>query len=130
MTRSELERDQREDEGDPRLRSERRRIHASLARSGARAACVVVNPTHLAVALSHRAGADDPPFVLAKASGARAASLRREARRLGVPVIHDRPLARALFRLADVGEAIPEELYEATAAVLAYVHALARGDGP
>jgi type III secretion protein U len=130
MTRSELERDQREDEGDPRLRSERRRIHASLARSGARAACVVINPSHLAVALSHRRGAEDPPFVLAKASGARAATLRREARRLGVPVIHDRPLARALFRLADVGEAIPEELYEATAAVLAHVHAPAGGDRP
>jgi type III secretion protein U len=130
MTRSELERDQREDEGDPRLRSERRRVHASLIRSGARAACVVVNPTHLAVALSHREGVEDPPFVLAKASGGRAASLRREARRLGVPVIHDRPLARALFRLADVGEAIPEELYEATAAVLAHVHAIPGGDGP
>jgi flagellar biosynthesis protein FlhB len=42
-------------------------------------------------------------------------------------VVHDRPLARALFRLADVGDAIPEELYEATAAVLAHVHALAPG---
>jgi type III secretion protein U len=128
MTRSEVERDLREDEGDPRLRSERRRLHASLAGSGARAACLVVNPSHLAVALAHRRGSDDPPVVLAKASGARAAALRREARRLGVPVVHDRPLARALFRLADVGDAIPEELYEATAALLAYIHGLAPGE--
>lgn len=127
MTRSELERDLREDEGDPRLRAERRRLHASLAGKGARAACVVVNPSHLAVALAHRRDGDDPPVVLAKASGARAATLRREARRMGVPVVHDRSLARALFRLADVGEAIPEELYGATAAVLAYVHGLAPG---
>ena len=127
MTRSELERDLREDEGDPRLRAERRRLHASLAGKGARAACVVVNPSHLAVALAHRRDGDDPPIVLAKASGARATTLRREARRMGVPVVHDRPLARALFRLAEVGEAIPEELYEATAAVLAYVHGLAPG---
>jgi type III secretion protein U len=125
MTRSELERDLREDEGDPRLRAERRRLHASLAGKGARAACVVVNPSHLAVALAHRRDRDDPPVVLAKASGARAATLRREARRMGVPVMHDRSLARALFRLADVGEAIPEELYEATAVILAYVHGLA-----
>ena len=125
MSRSELERDLREDEGDPRLRSERRRLHGSLAGKGARAACVVVNPSHLAVALAHRREGDDPPIVLAKASGARAAALRREARRTGVPVVQDRALARALFRLADVGEAIPEELYEATAAVLAYVHGLA-----
>jgi flagellar biosynthesis protein FlhB len=87
----------------------------------------VVNPSHLAVALAHRRDGDDPPVVLAKASGARAATLRREARRMGVPVVHDRSLARALFRLADVGEAIPEELYGATAAVLAYVHGLAPG---
>jgi type III secretion protein U len=127
MNRSELERDLREDEGDPRLRSERRRLHASLGGSGARAACLVVNPSHLAVALAHRRGGEDPPVVLAKASGGRAVALRREARRLGVPVVHDRPLARALFRLADVGDAIPEELYEATAAVLAHVHALAPG---
>lgn len=125
MTRSELERDLREDEGDPRLRAERRRLHASLAAKGARAACVVVNPSHLAVALAHRRDGDDPPVVLAKASGARASTLRREARRMGVPVVHDRQLARALFRLAEVGEAIPEELYEATAAVLAYVRGLA-----
>ena len=128
MSRSELERDLREDEGDPRQRSERRRLHASLAGKGERAACVVVNPSHLAVALAHRREENDPPIVLAKASGAMAAALRREARRMGIPVVRDRALARALFRLADVGEAIPEELYEATAAVLAYVHGLASGE--
>lgn len=127
MTRAELERDRREDEGDPRQRAERRRLHASMAGGGGRPTCLVVNPTRLAVALSHRRGGDDPPVVLAKAAGERAVWLRREARRLGIPVVPDRALARALFRLADVGEAIPEELYEATAAVLAYVHGLDAG---
>ncbi len=127
MTRAELERDHREDDGDPRQRAERRRLHASLAGAPGRATCLVVNPTRLAVALAHRRGGDDPPVVLGKASGIRAAALRREARRIGIPVVHDRALARALFRLADVGEAIPEELYEATAAVLAYVHGLDAG---
>lgn len=127
MTRTEAERDQREDDGDPRQRTERRRLHASLAGAPGRPTCVVVNPTRLAVALAHRRGGDDPPIVLGKASGVRAAALRREARRLGIPVVHDRALARALFRLADVGEAIPEELYAATAAVLAYVHGLDHG---
>ena len=124
MTRAELERDQREDDGDPRQRAERRRLHASLVGAPGRPTCLVVNPTRLAIALAHRRGGDDPPVVLGKASGIRAAALRREARRLGIPVVHDRSLARALFRLADVGEAIPEELYEATAAVLAHVHGL------
>ncbi len=130
MTRTEAERDHREDEGDPRLRAERRRLHASLGSAPSRAACVVVNPTRLAVALAHRRGDDEPPVVLGKASGSRAAALRREARRLGIPVVQDRALARSLFRLADVGEAIPEELYEATAAVLAHVHAMATRGSP
>ena len=129
MTRSELERDQREDDGDPRHRAERRRLHASLAAPPSRPTCLVVNPTRLAVALAHRRGGDDPPVVLGKGSGARAVALRREARRLGIPVVQDRALARALFRLADVGEAIPEELYEATAAVLTHVHGLDAGGG-
>lgn len=124
MTRAELERDQREDDGDPRQRAERRRLHASMVGAPGRPTCLVVNPTRLAIALAHRRGGDNPPVVLGKASGIRAAALRREARRLGIPVVHDRSLARALFRLADVGEAIPEELYEATAAVLAHVHGL------
>lgn len=127
MTRSELERDHRQDEGDPRHRAERRRLHASLAGPPGRPTCLVVNPTRLAVALAHRRGGEDPPVVLGKGAGARAVALRREARRLGIPVVQDRALARALFRLADVGEAIPEELYEATAAVLAHVHGLVAG---
>jgi len=127
MTRPELERDQREDEGDPRHRSERRRLHASLASAPGRPTCLVVNPTRLAVALAYRRGGDDPPVVIGKGSGAQAVALRREARRLGIPVVQDRALARALFRLADVGDAIPEELYEATAAVLAHVHGLEAG---
>ncbi len=122
MTRAEQEREHREDEGDPRLRAERRRIQAGPPSSAPPAACVVVNPTRLAVALGHRRGSDDPPLVLAKGAGRRAASLRRAARLRGIPVVRDPALARALFRLAEVGEAIPEELYEAVAAVLAHVH--------
>jgi type III secretion protein U len=124
MSRSEVERDVREDEGDPRLRAERRRLQRSAATATRRPACVVVNPTHLAVALRHRKGDEAAPVVTAKGAGARAAALRREARRLGIPVVHDPPLARALYRLADVGDEVPEELYEATAVVLAHVHGL------
>lgn len=121
MSRAEIERDLREDEGDPRLRAERRRLHASLSAGPARPACVVVNPTRLAVVLAWPRDRDGAPLVLGKGSGRIARALRREARRLGIPVVHDRPLARALFQLAEVGEAIPEELYAATAAVLAWL---------
>jgi type III secretion protein U len=133
MTRDEVVREQREDEGDPRHRAERRRRHRALLEAApiARATCVVVNPTHLAVALRHdRAAADEAPVVVAKGAGAEAARIRRAARRAGVPVVHDVALARALWRLAHLGEVIPEELYEAAAAVLVHVHGLAPEAGP
>lgn len=124
MTRGERLREQRDEQGDPRLGAERRRLHRALAEVEPlrRATCLVVNPTHLAVALRHARGSEDPPVVLAKAAGPSAARLRREARLAGVPVVRDVALARALFRLAEVGDAIPVELYDAAAAVLVHVH--------
>ena len=123
MTRDEVRREHRQDEGDPRHRAERRRLHRALATAAplGRAACLVVNPTHVAVALEHARGSEDAPVVIAKATGLAAARLRREARRTGVPIVRDVALARALFRLADVGEEIPVELYEAAAAILVHV---------
>jgi flagellar biosynthesis protein FlhB len=127
MTRAEVERDHREEEGDPRLRAERRRRHGALAAGppSPPVAVVVVNPTHLAVALTHPPGGDLPPRVAWMASGTRAAVLRRRARRSGVPVVEDVPLARSLFRLAEAGEPIPDELHHAVAVVLARVAPLA-----
>ena len=130
MTRDEVRRETKEEEGDPRHRAERRRLHRGIALAGpvSRAACVVVNPTHLAVALEHRRGSDEAPVVLAKGAGAQAERIRTLARRSGVPTVRDVTLARALFRLAEVGEAIPEDLFEAAAVVLAHVYGLARGE--
>jgi type III secretion protein U len=130
MSRDEVRREAREEEGDPRHRAERRRLHRSLAEAAplARATCLVVNPTHVAVALQHRRGSGEAPRVLAKGRGEAAARLRSQARRSGVPIVHDPALARALHRLAEVGEEIPEELYDAAAAVLAHLHGAPPGE--
>jgi flagellar biosynthesis protein FlhB len=132
MTRQEVRREQREDEGDPRHREARRRRHRALLEAGpvARATCVVVNPTHLAVALRHRRGVDEAPRVVAKGRGAEARRIRSEARRAGVPVVRDVALARALHQLAEVGEEIPEPLYDAAAAVLVHLYAAPDGAAP
>lgn len=124
MTRDEVRREVREDEGDPAHRAERRRAHRALLDGGpvARATVVVVNPTRIAVALRHDRGEDDAPRVLAKGSGLAAARIRSAARRAGVPIVRDVPLARALHRLADVGDEIPEELYDAAAALLVHLY--------
>ncbi|WP_242394651.1 EscU/YscU/HrcU family type III secretion system export apparatus switch protein [Anaeromyxobacter oryzisoli] len=124
MTRDEVRREQREDEGDPAHRAERRRRHRGLLEAGpiSRATVVVVNPTHVAVALHHDRAGEDAPRVVAKGTGEAAARIRSAARRAGVPVVREVALARALHRLAEVGDEIPEELYEAAAAVLAHLY--------
>ncbi len=124
MTRDEVRREQKEDEGDPLHRAERRRRHRALLEAGpvGRATVVVVNPTHVAVALRHDRAREEAPRVVAKGTGLAAARIRSAARRSAVPIVRDVALARALHRLADVGDEIPEELYEAAAAVLAHLY--------
>jgi flagellar biosynthesis protein FlhB len=132
MSRDEVKREAREQEGDPRRRAEQRRHHRALAQADplGRATCLVVNPTHVAVALHHRRGGGEAPRVLAKGTGAAAARLRARARRAGIPIVRDPPLARALHRLAEVGDEIPEELYDAAAALLAHLHGTTRPEPP
>lgn len=132
MTREAVRRELREDQGDPRHREARQRSHRALLEAGpvSRATCVVVNPTHLAVALRHERGLDEAPRVVAKGRGGQARRIRSEARRAGVPVVRDVALARALHALAEVGEEIPEPLYQAAAGVLAHLHARAAGAAP
>ncbi|MBV9276737.1 MAG: EscU/YscU/HrcU family type III secretion system export apparatus switch protein [Candidatus Eremiobacteraeota bacterium] len=122
MTLEEFKRDQKETEGDPLLRSRRRsmqRQHSSSAVGRlAEAAFVVVNPTHLAVALEYRPPMVAVPRVLIRAADHAALRLREEAVRAAVPLVEDAPLARALFNLSSSGESIPFELYVAVAAVV------------
>jgi type III secretion protein U len=124
MTTDEVRREHRDDEGDPSHRAERRRRHRALLEAGpiSRATVVVVNPTHVAVALRHDRAGEDAPRVVAKGTGEAAARIRSAARRAGVPIVRDVALARALLRLAEVGDEIPEELYQAAAAVLAHLY--------
>lgn len=125
MTRDEVRRELREDEGDPEHKAERRRVHRALVEAApvARATVVVVNPTRVAVALRHERDGEGAPRVVAKGTGLAAARIRSAARRAGVPIVRDVALARAIHRLAEVGDEIPEELYDAAAALLAHLYA-------
>jgi type III secretion protein U len=123
MSRDEVKREHKESEGDPHHKARRKAAHRALmngtaARGVKAATAVVVNPTHVAVALRYEPLEADAPTVVAKGEGEGAAKLRAEAVRLGVPMVRDIPLARALHRTCEVGEQIPEELFEAAAAVL------------
>ncbi len=122
MSREEVKREYKESEGDPHHKAQRKAQHRQLSQGGAargvqKATAVVVNPTHIAVALRYDTEECDAPYLVAKGQEEDALALRREARRLGIPVLRDVPLARSLIHY-DIGEPIPEELYQAAAAVL------------
>lgn len=127
MTKDELRREYKEDEGDPLIRSRRRRRHRELAKAQVavevpRADVVLVNPTHIAVALRYRAGEDRAPRVTAKGKGQLAEVMRDLARANGIPIVENVPLARLLYRRVKVGRAVPADTFKAVAAVLAFVY--------
>ncbi len=85
---------------------------------------VVTNPTEFAVALKYDAGTMHAPRVIAKGQGLMAARIREIAIANGVPILERKPLARALYKLVEVGQEIPEQFYGAVAEILAYVYEL------
>ena len=134
MTREELKQESKEDEGDPHQRAHVRKLQRDAARERGlsevpKAAVVITNPTHFAVALTYERELSSAPQVVAKGSGAFAKRIIRVAHRHGVPVIERKPLARLLFRVVDVGQEIPVELYRAVAEILAQVYRYSRGAG-
>ena len=122
MSRDEVRREYREQEGDPRHRAHRRAAHRQLllagrARGVKAASVVVVNPIHLAVALRWAPEECEAPYLVARGREEQARALRAEALALGIPVVRDVTLARGLAQY-DVGQEVPEELYRAAAVVL------------
>jgi flagellar biosynthesis protein FlhB len=127
MTKEELKRDMREEDGDPLIKGRRRRRYRDLLKNRAalevpRADALVVNPTHIAIAIRYRAGQDRAPLVTAKGKGMLAEHMRDLARRHGVPIVEDVPLARLLYKKVKPGRTVPVETYKAVAAILAWVY--------
>lgn len=127
MSRQDLRDEYKETEGNPQIRSRirglqrqmrRRRVKADVSR----AAVVLTNPTHYAVALGFDFVRMDAPKVLAKGRNLLAEEIKAEARWAGVPIVENPPLARSLYRTVEVGQSIPAELYAAVAAILAYLY--------
>jgi flagellar biosynthesis protein FlhB len=123
MSKDEIKREYKESEGDPQLKAQRERAHHEMLAQATvgnvrNATVVVVNPTHLASALRYdEAEGDEAPVVVANGEGDLAKRIVEAAHAYGIPVVRDVPLARALAEL-EVGDAIPEALYEAVAEIL------------
>jgi len=123
MSFAELKRDLKQTEGDPLQRGRRRQAHRDLVRGSIGrlkdAAFVIANPTHVAIALEYAPPAVAVPRVLIRAVDAGARAVVERARILGVPVVRNVALARALLATAEVGRPIPRDQYGAVAFVVA-----------
>ncbi|MGA2987064.1 MAG: EscU/YscU/HrcU family type III secretion system export apparatus switch protein [Terriglobia bacterium] len=127
MTRQEVRQDFREMEGHPAIRGRIRRLQREMrrrrmVRDVARATVVVTNPNEYAVALEYTPATMAAPVVVAKGRNLFAQKIKREARWHGIPVVENPPLAQALYRAAEVGQAIPAKLYTAVAEILAFIY--------
>lgn len=129
MTRQEIRDELREHEGDLAVKARRRRLARELLRRAmladvANADVVVVNPTHVAVALRYDPRRDRAPVVLAKGLDHLATTIRERARLAGVPIVEDPPLARVVYVATRVGDPIPASLFLVVARLLAFVYRL------
>jgi flagellar biosynthetic protein FlhB len=128
MSKYEVRKEHKDIEGDPQIKARIRGIQFEIARKRMlsdvpEADVVVTNPTHYAVAIRYANGTQ-APVVLAKGQDHVARMIKKIARESRVPVIENKPLARSLHKQVDVGQGIPESLFQAVAEVLAYVYRL------
>jgi type III secretion protein U len=126
MTKDEVKREYKESEGDPIVKGQRKQLAQEFAMSDTRkqvgrASAVVVNPTHLAVAIRYDPETTALPLVVAKGRMLRAQAIRVEAERAGVPIFRNVPLARQLFADVAEGDYVPDELFDVVAEILAWV---------
>jgi flagellar biosynthetic protein FlhB len=129
MSKQEVKEEMKRMDGDPLIKSRRRQIAMQIARNRLRAEVpradvVVTNPTEYAVALKYDAQSMNAPRVIAKGQGYMAMQIRQIAVAHGIPILERKPLARALYRLVEVGGEIPEQFYQTVAEILAYVYEL------
>jgi flagellar biosynthetic protein FlhB len=129
MTKQEVKDEFKQTYGDPKVKARIRGIQLEMARrrmmeAVPEADVVITNPTHLAIALKFDAREMIAPRVVAKGAGFVAQRIREVAAENQIPIIEEKPLAQALFKMVEIGGYIPAELYRAVAEVLAYVYRL------
>ena len=124
MTKDEVKDELKQMEGDPRVKAKQKQkmfemMRRRMMQEVPKADVIITNPTHIAVALRYDALEAPAPMVVAKGADHLAEKIKEIAREAGVPIRENKPLARALYKSVEVGEVIPEEMYQAVAAILA-----------
>jgi len=128
MSKQEVKDEMKQTEGDPQIKGkirqkQRQMAMARMMKEVPKADVIITNPTHYAVALSYEQGMT-APTVIAKGQDLVAQRIKEIGREARVPIIENKPLARTLFAVVQVGDSVPQELYQAVAEVLAYVYRL------
>lgn len=131
MSKDEVKKEYKQSEGDPHHKAHRKQMHMEIMESAQMesvksADVIVTNPDHVAVALKYDREKDAAPRVLAKGLDFKAETIKEIARAADVPLLRNVPLAHALLRV-EVGQDIPEDLYDAVAEVLNFVYGLKEG---
>ena len=129
MSRRDIQREMKEDSGDPHMRGHRKRLahewsNQNTVRAVRGATAVVTNPTHLAVAIVYEPGETVVPVVVAKGEGYIAQLIRETAEDAGVPIMQNIPLARGLFAKVEIEEFIPVEFFDAVAELLRWAEGI------
>lgn len=133
MTKEEVKREHKDQEGDPQAKAARQRAHQEILQYAMlqqvrKADVVIVNPDHIACALQYDPDEGDAPRLVASGRNYLAEKIKEIAREEGIPIARDVPLARAMIEL-EIDQPIPETLYEALGAVLRWVGQAARARG-
>ncbi|MFC1478635.1 flagellar biosynthesis protein FlhB [Candidatus Margulisiibacteriota bacterium] len=129
MTKQEVKEEYKRLEGDPQIKRRMRQMQREMSQSRMmgnvpKSDVVVTNPTEIAVAIQYDTSSMSAPVVLAKGQRINAKKIRKAAEDNFIPVVENRSLARALFKMVEVGQSIPYDLYKAVAEVLAFVYNL------
>jgi flagellar biosynthetic protein FlhB len=129
MTKQEVKDERKAREGDPTVKGRIRKAQREAARlrmmeAVPTADVVVTNPTNLAIALKYDAERMVAPQVIAKGAGLIAERIRKIAEEKGIPIVENRALAQTLYKVVEIGQSIPVNLYKAVAELLAYVYRL------
>ena len=128
MSKQEVKDEMKQTEGDPQIKGkirqkQRQMAMARMMKEVPKADVIITNPTHYAVALSYEQGMV-APSVIAKGQDLVAQRIKEIGREARVPIVENKPLARTLYAAVQVGDSVPQELYQAVAEVLAYVYRL------
>jgi len=131
MTKQEVKEENKQSEGDPLIKARIKKMQFQAARNRMmadvpKADVVITNPTHYAIAIKYDLEKDAAPKVLAKGVDSLAQRIKEVAVKNNVPLHEDRLLARALYKLCEVGDQIPQSLFKAVAQILAYIFQLKR----